>query len=268
MDHKSFFLGCGFEENQHTGHPPLLSNKIRNCKHFLTVLPWKMLLQWVLPTSSPPKLICSPKPVPVRSLLVVRWHICKEWHKSWWLPSLLLLMLLQHHLSLCPPTICWIVYKTGASYVCLYHNGKTKELCGNSAKAAWTEDNPHDVSHELTCQQSVIPDDDTSPFLVLVFVVADLFSAFSCLCFWIYFWTVALVFFILCFSMLPWPTMQALSFSSFPDAVCFARTSLTGMKSSSLRGVLPSLKVLWSIKFLISILIACNQALRTSSSKF
>jgi hypothetical protein len=41
---------------------------------------------------------------------------------------------------------------------------------------------------------------------------------------------------------------------------------LTGMISSSLQGVLPSLKVLWSIKFLISILIACNQVLRTSSS--
>jgi hypothetical protein len=31
--------------------------------------------------------------------------------------------------------------------------------------------------------------------------------------------------------MLPWATMQALSFSSFPDAVCFAlKTSLTGLK--------------------------------------
>ncbi len=48
---------------------------------------------------------------------------------------------------------------------------------------------------------------------------------------------------------------------------CF-KTSLTGMISSSLQGVLPSLKVLWSIKFLISILIACNQVLRTSSSSY
>ena len=53
--------------------------------------------------------------------------------------------------------------KSGASYVCLYHNGKTKELRGNSAKAARTEANPHDVSHELT-SLSVIPTDDTSPF--------------------------------------------------------------------------------------------------------
>ena len=94
-------------------------------------------------------------------------------------------------------------------------------------------------------------------------------SAFSCLCFCICFWTVALVFFILCFSMSPRATMRALSFLSFPDAVCFAyKTSLTGMISSSLRGVLPSMKVSWSIKFLISILIACNQALWTSSSSF
>ncbi len=69
--------------------------------------------------------------------------------------------------------------------------------------------------------------------------------------------------------MSPRATMRALSFSSFPDAVCFAfKTSLTGMISSSLRGVSPSMKVSWSIKFLISILIACNQVLRTSSSSF
>jgi hypothetical protein len=35
MDHDSFFLVCGFGENQHTGHPPLLSNEIRNRKVFL-----------------------------------------------------------------------------------------------------------------------------------------------------------------------------------------------------------------------------------------
>ncbi len=69
--------------------------------------------------------------------------------------------------------------------------------------------------------------------------------------------------------MLPWAAMQALSFSSFPDALCFAsKTSLIGMISSSLRGVLPSMKVSWSIKFLISILIACNHALQTSLSNF
>ena len=52
--------------------------------------------------------------------------------------------------------------ESGASYVCLNHHGKTKELWGNSAKAAQTEDNPHDVSHELT-SLSVIPTDGTSP---------------------------------------------------------------------------------------------------------
>jgi hypothetical protein len=35
LHHNSFFLVCGFGENQHTGHPPLLSNKIRNHKLFL-----------------------------------------------------------------------------------------------------------------------------------------------------------------------------------------------------------------------------------------
>ncbi len=52
--------------------------------------------------------------------------------------------------------------------------------------------------------------------------------------------------------MLPWATMQDLRFSSFPDAVSFGacKTSLTGMIISSLRGVSPSMKVLWSFKCL------------------
>ena len=56
--------------------------------------------------------------------------------------------------------------KSGASYVCLYHHSKTKELRGNSAKAARTEANPHDLSDELT-SLSVVPNadtDDASPF--------------------------------------------------------------------------------------------------------
>jgi hypothetical protein len=79
MDHNSCLLVSGFGENQHTGHPPLLSNKMRNCKRFL----YLSTLETV--ASSPPKLLCSPKPVPVRSLLVVRWHMCKDlqkWQKS------------------------------------------------------------------------------------------------------------------------------------------------------------------------------------------
>jgi hypothetical protein len=52
--------------------------------------------------------------------------------------------------------------KSGASYVCLYNNGKTKELRGNSAKAAQIEASPDDVSDELT-SLSVIATDGTSP---------------------------------------------------------------------------------------------------------
>ena len=36
-DHNSFFLVCGIVDNQHTGHPPLLADEIRNCKHFLDI---------------------------------------------------------------------------------------------------------------------------------------------------------------------------------------------------------------------------------------
>ncbi|KAI2494665.1 hypothetical protein MHU86_19844 [Fragilaria crotonensis] len=37
IDHNSFFLVCGIGNNQHTGHPPLLSNEIRNRKRFLDI---------------------------------------------------------------------------------------------------------------------------------------------------------------------------------------------------------------------------------------
>ena len=37
IDHNSFFLVCGIGDNQHTGHPPLLANEIRNHKHFLDI---------------------------------------------------------------------------------------------------------------------------------------------------------------------------------------------------------------------------------------
>ena len=48
IDQNSFFLVCGIGENQHTGHPPLL-------------------------TSSLPKPLYLPRTIPGRSLLVVRW---------------------------------------------------------------------------------------------------------------------------------------------------------------------------------------------------
>ena len=35
LDHNSFFMVCGIGENQHTGHPPLRANKIKNRKRFL-----------------------------------------------------------------------------------------------------------------------------------------------------------------------------------------------------------------------------------------
>ena len=56
--------------------------------------------------------------------------------------------------------------KSGASYVCLYHHGKTKKIRGNSVKAACAEANPNDSSTEQT-SLSLIPTDDTgdtSPF--------------------------------------------------------------------------------------------------------
>ena len=168
MDHNSFFLVCGFGGNQHTDHPPLLSNKIRNCKRFFAFLRWKLLLQWVLPTSSPPKLLCSPKPVPIRSLLVVRWHRCKDsqkWRKSWWLP---------HCWCWCYRNTIWVVALqqyadlftkklVPHTSVCIT-KAKQKKFVGTVPRLhELPEDNAHDVSHELT-SLSDIPTDYTSPF--------------------------------------------------------------------------------------------------------
>ena len=115
IDHNSCFLVCGIGEDQHTGNLLLfIPTRYGIINVFLTFPPWKLFLQWLLPTSSPPKLLCLQKPVPVRSLLVVRWHRCKvlqEWQKTscCWLPPML--MLPQSHLSLRPLRICWIIYK-------------------------------------------------------------------------------------------------------------------------------------------------------------
>ena len=51
-----------------------------------------------------------------------------------------------------------------ALYVCLYHNGKTREVCGNAAKAAQMEGNDEDngdVTDEIVPSHKPIPLDDT-----------------------------------------------------------------------------------------------------------
>ena len=69
------------------------------------------------------------------------------------------------------------------------------------------------------------------------------------------------------FSRLPRATTQAFNLSGLPEAVCLAlRTSLTGIMSLFLCGVLPRIKVQWSMRFFISMQMACSQAVQTLSS--
>ncbi len=93
---------------------------------------------------------------------------------------------------------------------------------------------------------------------VFVLVVAGLFLTLSCLCFWI------------CSELLLWLLYSLFFHVALGDNASFEflKLSRCSLISSSVQGVLPSLKVLWSIEFLISFLIACNQALGTSSSSF
>lgn len=58
--------------------------------------------------------------------------------------------------------------KNGASYVCLYHNGKTKEVCGNNAKAARREQGDDVDNGDKATSLSIIMTDESVPSHKLV----------------------------------------------------------------------------------------------------
>ena len=164
--HNSFFLVCGIGENQHTdGHPPLYFNKIRNCKRFLDLSTLETVAAMSVANIQPAQAAVLTKVrtgqifthgqmayvqgfTKMAKDLMASPNVDATATASESLPSENTLNYLQ---------------KCGASYVCLYHNGKTKKLCGNSAKAAQIEANSYDVSDEQT-SLSVIATDETSPF--------------------------------------------------------------------------------------------------------
>ena len=111
LHHNSFFLVCGFGENQHTGHPPLLSNEIRKRKRFLDLATLETVAARSV-ANNPAHPVCSVHQNQYRSDLYT-WSdgICARIYKNGesldgFFQPLLMLMPLQHHQSLCPPTIC------------------------------------------------------------------------------------------------------------------------------------------------------------------
>jgi hypothetical protein len=76
IDHNSFFLVCGIGDNQHTGHPPLLANEIRNCKRFLDISTLETVAAMSVANIQPAQAALFTKPV------LVRWHKCKDFQKG------------------------------------------------------------------------------------------------------------------------------------------------------------------------------------------
>ena len=169
LDHKSFFMVCGIGENQHTGHPPLLANEIRNRKRFLDDSTLETIAAMSVANIQPAQAALFTKAHTGQIFTRAQMAYVQGFTKM--AKDLIASPIVEDATTTASessPSDNMLNYlqKSGASYVCLYHHGKTKELRGNSAKAARTEANPHDLSDELT-SLSVVPNadtDDASPF--------------------------------------------------------------------------------------------------------
>jgi hypothetical protein len=163
---------CGIGENQHTGHPPLLvANKIRNRERFLDDSTLETVHAMSVANIQPAQATLFTKAHTGQIFIRAQMAYVQGFTKITKMAKDLIAspnVDATATASESSPSDNMLNYlqKSGASYVCLYHNGKTKELRGNSAKAARTEANPHDLSDELT-SLSVVPTadaDDASPF--------------------------------------------------------------------------------------------------------
>ena len=148
LDHNSFFMVCGNGENQHNGHPPLLANKIRNCKRFLDDSTLETVAAMSVANIQPAQATLFTKAhtgqIFIRAQMAYVQGFTKMAKDLIASPN----VDATATASESSPSDNMLNYlqKSGASYVCLYHTGKTKELRGNSAKAARTESNPHDLA--------------------------------------------------------------------------------------------------------------------------
>ena len=168
LDHNSFFMVCGIGENQHTGHPPLLANEIRNRKRFLDDSTLETVAAMSVANIQPAQAALFTKAHTGQIFTCAQMAYVQGFTKM--AKDLISSPNVDATATASEPSpsdnMLNYLQKSGASYVCLYHHGKTKELRGNSAKAARTEANPHDLSDELT-SLSVVPTadtDDASPF--------------------------------------------------------------------------------------------------------
>ena len=167
IDHNSFYLVCGIGENQHTGHPPLVANEIRNRKRFLDISTLENVAAMSVANIQPAQAALFTKrrtgQMFTRGQMAYVQGFSRMAKDLIASPNVDVDGTTTDSNSSPSDKMLDYLQKSGASYVCLYHNGRTNELRGNSAKAARTETNPQELSDELT-SLSVVATDDTSPF--------------------------------------------------------------------------------------------------------
>ena len=151
LDQYSFYLVCGVGDNNHRGHPPMAPNEITDRKRFLNV-----------PTLENAAAMAAANIRPSQAALFTRTSTGELFTRGQmayvqgFSRMAQDLMDLSHQGTAPPsdmsPSDSMLNYlqKNGASFVCLYHNGNTKEIRGPKGKAARTEGNPVDDGVNLT----------------------------------------------------------------------------------------------------------------------
>jgi hypothetical protein len=162
FDANSFFMVCGIGENQHSGHPCLVANEISNRKRFIDPSTLENVAAMAVANIQPAQAAVFTKArtgqIFTRGQMAYAQGFSRMARELMASPNVDA-MATQ---SECSPSDNMLRYlqESGAAYVCLYHNGKTKEVRGN--KVARIESNPYELHDELT-SVLVVPTDDTSP---------------------------------------------------------------------------------------------------------
>jgi MULE transposase domain len=151
LDENSFFLVCGLGDNQHKGHPPMSHHEITNRKRFLDAGSLEDVSAMAVANIQPSQAALFTKTR--TSEIFTRRQMAYVQGFSRMAKDLLDLEddanLSSGEVSPSDRMLKYL-HKSGASYVCLYHNVKTKEVRGNNAKAARIECNIDDNGDHLT----------------------------------------------------------------------------------------------------------------------
>jgi MULE transposase domain len=139
LDQLSFYLVCGLGDNKHTGHPPMESNEITNRKRYLDVATLENVTAMAAANILPAQAVSLTRIQ--TGELFTRGQMAYVQGFSRMARNL---MDAEHCLPDASPSENMLHYlrKTGASFVCLYQNGKAKEKefrRGNRKVAAPTE---------------------------------------------------------------------------------------------------------------------------------